>query len=739
LIHSNRKEDLAVADNYIEIGRILRENSEFDNALQFFNKALQLRKKILGEQNPLVAENYNEISIAFDEKREYENALKYENFALKIKKESYGNKHYEVSKSYNNMGQIYLHNHDYKNALQFFQEALIANVPDFDEKDPVKNPISNNAYSKIYLTDILNNKAITLFNIYNEETESKEDLIMAMKTYDLTIEILNKLNLECRTKESKKIIEQQKNKTYKEAIGVAVKTNKLKAFEYTELEKSTKLVSEILNLSLIRFSSVPDSIQNSKITYNSDISLLNKFIEEEKKKQNPDYDKINYWQEQLSFLENSYNNLLEYIKDNHPDYYNFISNTDILDIETIQSNHLTKDNALIEYKIADSLLYIFATTKNDYEVFTKEIDSSFFNDIELIKESMKEVDFGHHTQEDLVQYVKSASNLYDILIKPLETYIHKKRLIILPDDKLNYLSFDALITEREKGTTDDYRSLPYLIRKYAVSYSSLSATFLFRYHNGRKNPSKNTLIAFAPIYDTNLISDSNYYNMFTPIPGVNEEVKKISGILHSDVYAGLQATKANFINHATSHNILHLAMHTLIFDNKPMFSQLAFTPVSDTMENNFLNIYEIFNMKFDANLVVLSACNTGYGAMQRGEGIISLSGGFLYAGVPSIIMTLWSVQDKSSAELMQNFYYFLSKGKSKDLALQQAKLEYLKNADPHKIHPYFWAGFVNLGDTSPLTKPPRNLYYILIFVLISILFFGYFYFTHKQRVKRKNI
>jgi CHAT domain-containing protein len=135
-----------------------------------------------------------------------------------------------------------------------------------------------------------------------------------------------------------------------------------------------------------------------------------------------------------------------------------------------------------------------------------------------------------------------------------------------------------------------------------------------------------------------------------------------------------------------------------------MKSRLAFSMNSkDSVEDNFLHAFELYNMRLPADLVVLSACETGYGKFESGEGIMSLAHAFTYAGCPSIVMSHWVADDKATAELMQLFYRNLSNGMSKDKALQRAKLDFLKHADVIRENPGFWSAFVVVGNTDPVS------------------------------------
>ena len=164
-------------------------------------------------------------------------------------------------------------------------------------------------------------------------------------------------------------------------------------------------------------------------------------------------------------------------------------------------------------------------------------------------------------------------------------------------------------------------------------------------------------------------------------------------------------------------------MHTLINDVDPMASKLVFTLNNDSTDDGFLNTYEIYNLDLNAELAVLSACKTGMGKFSKGEGIMSLARGFLYAGVPGIVMTLWSIEDKSGSEIVAGFYKNLKDSQRKDIALRNAKLTYLNNANQLFAHPYFWAAHVQIGDSSPIipSSGKNYIYYSIAGIVLVLL------------------
>lgn len=151
-----------------------------------------------------------------------------------------------------------------------------------------------------------------------------------------------------------------------------------------------------------------------------------------------------------------------------------------------------------------------------------------------------------------------------------------------------------------------------------------------------------------------------------------------------------------------------------------MLSVLAFSAADgDTTDVNELTAIELYSMSLKSDLVVLSACNTGFGTLHRGEGIMSFARAFAYAGVPSAVISLWQVRDKATSKILVHFYKYLKAGETKDLALQHAKLEFVKDY-PQMSAPFYWAGFILAGNREPLPFPSSwSWYWIMAGLLIA--------------------
>lgn len=267
-----------------------------------------------------------------------------------------------------------------------------------------------------------------------------------------------------------------------------------------------------------------------------------------------------------------------------------------------------------------------------------------------------------------------------------------------------------------------------------ISYS-YSSTLYEQVIDQQKKLKFQKLLAFAPAYgmeqndgefDSSIRASNRYLKNLYPIPGALKEVEVIKSIFPSDVFTSLLATEKTFRDTVSYYDIIHLAMHAVIDNKNPLYSKLIFTESEDSIYDGMLNTFEVFGLDLNARMVVLSACSTGEGEYSRGEGVLSLARGFVYAGTPSLVMTMWEVEDRSGALLMQDFYHNIHKGKSKSEALQAAKINYLKQARPENAHPFFWSSFAVLGNPDPLyyNKPTIILPPVALVLILLFLFFG---------------
>jgi CHAT domain-containing protein len=403
---------------------------------------------------------------------------------------------------------------------------------------------------------------------------------------------------------------------------------------------------------------------------------------------------------------NRLNHLVDSIKNNLPNYYNLKFNRATTEISEIQAGFLSKetDMAWVSYYVGYTDCYAIVIT-HDNKYFLK-LDPS-----EKITRQLKSFNnyISHHINDELQQ---TSHALYAGLFQQVDSCLKIqtkkiKKVVIIPDGALNYLNFELL----GKPT---HKSWHYALYDYQFSYG-YSSTLLFNEFSDQPKWKSGTLnmIGFAPEFLKNSdrqtsepIRDGNEkpgYDFFdfSPLEKNQEEVEQVARILKqkkisTSLYLGSKADESSFKKaDLNSFNIIHLATHGFVSDQQKNVAGIAFAKSENSQEDGILFMDEIFNLKNRANLVCLSACETGSGVYQQGEGLVGLTRAFIYSGAQNLVVSLWKVQDESTATLMTNFYSSFVKNQSVSESLHQAKIAMIKKNPT--IHPSYWSAFIHVG------------------------------------------
>jgi CHAT domain-containing protein len=229
--------------------------------------------------------------------------------------------------------------------------------------------------------------------------------------------------------------------------------------------------------------------------------------------------------------------------------------------------------------------------------------------------------------------------------------------------------------------------------KYPIGYA-YSATLYSNTLNGMGNGSPNFL-GIAPDY-------KNSRDSLRSIPIGLKSIRKTALLTFGKALTGISATEGNFKKCGNKYGIIHFYAHGMEDTLNPTNSKLYLSPLADSAEDGYLHAWEVYNMQLHAELVVLGSCYSGSGKLSKGEGVLSISRSFIYAGSKSVIMALWVAADRATNNMLNSFYLNLLKGMRKDEALRLAKLEYLENIEPIFTHPRYWAGIVVNGNQDAL-------------------------------------
>jgi len=733
-----------IAKCYRSLGTIFLKKGNYNKAQLYLEKGLNVRKSLEGESHVDVSFMYNELGNMYLSKEDYDKAETYYKQSLNIKKSILGEKHTSVANSYRNLGLILSSKEDYEGSISYFNRALKS--LNF-KKDSSLNIVED-------IPRLLSTRE-SLGNSYENwyhKSNKKEHLFKAKENYQQYTKIISyqKSNL---MEGTKLILSRDALPIY----GSAIQTNLLlyrivneseylkDAFSYAEKNKSLSLFEAIHNANALKYGGIPDTLLEKEYDLGLDIAYYNrKYFEKINEGLLETDTTVLEFKSKLFDLKEEQEALRMQFETNYQKYYELKYDLEVASVEGIQGYLSDGKTALVEYFLGDTTLFTFGITKAGIVYDQQAIDSSFHQQLEMIRKASSRTDT--EAPVTFQRYTQYSYELYKTLLEPILSQMPGvEKLIIIPDGKLGYLPFETLLTQNVSAAAENYRGLPYLLRDYDVRYE-YSATLLLQ-AAGKKSGSTKRFAGYAPAYGgSDFMAQRGYYDSLKIVrsfPGLRDgpaplafnqpEVNDISGTIGGNAFTGELATESTFKREAGDYQILHLAMHALVNDTDPMYSHLIFAEDKDSTEDRYLHAYELYNMQLDADLAVLSACETGLGKLQRGEGIMSLSRAFKYAGCPSIVTSLWKANDLSTKEIMTAFYQNLKAGMSKSEALRKAKLDYLDNTEtPGMTHPSNWATFVLIGNNEPVSLGnPWGKYALIGATILGLGFLG-------SRIRRKS-
>ena len=432
----------------------------------------------------------------------------------------------------------------------------------------------------------------------------------------------------------------------------------------------------------------------------------------------------------------------ERTKKEYPDYYQLIYHPVPLTLDELRHALAGSDQCILSYHLSAAYVYMFVITADEVHFIRKPIHLDL---PDLITDFRRSIDgYFMNTQRTEAGYAIFADHfaqngalLYDILIAPVDSLL-ENRVVIIVDKSLGYLPFELLVKSAPKVTWH-FRLYNYLLNDHAISYS-YSARLWMDMHLHEETISKSSMLAIAPDFSETGVG--NHKNISTrhglpPLFFNEDEVRDLHKVIKGKILLGRQATKEKFIKYCSHYNLIHLATHSKANDEESDYSYLAFT---DTGHGDAkLSAGEIYDLDLNADLVTLSACETGLGELKSGEGIISLARAFSFAGAKCIVSSLWSVNDKSTPAIMTTFYQNIKYGVTKDIALRKAKMDFIASRDHVDAHPFYWGSFICVGDVQPIVihDPPFQYGLLVLPGLGAILLLFFLLKTLKIRAIQK--
>jgi CHAT domain-containing protein len=394
-----------------------------------------------------------------------------------------------------------------------------------------------------------------------------------------------------------------------------------------------------------------------------------------------------------------------------------------LTAEQIQQQVLDKDTLLLQYSLGTERSFLWAVTPESLTVYELPPRAEIEELAQQFYRLMQNPGYRGESRNlvvspNLPKVNASATELSEMLLSPVADKLAGKRLLVVPDGALNFIPFAALPEPQAQELT------PLLVNHEIINLPSSSTLAILRQDEPRQSAPKTVALIADPVFepDDTRVTGQTSANSSDPrrvvvnrsaetiigrpipaLPGTRQEAEAILALVPDN--AAMQAfdfdaSRATVTqSDLTQYQMVHFATHGFVNSNDPELSGVVLSLVDEAgnVVDGFLRLHDIFNLQLNAKVVVLSACQTGLGESVQGEGLVGLTRGFMYAGSPRLVVSLWSVDDKATAALMSKFYdKMLSQNVTPAQALREAQLEMWQSEEWKS--PYFWAGFTLQGE-----------------------------------------
>lgn len=764
------EENTNKAWSYHNLAIVYGELGEFDKQLTYNNKALSIRKKAFGNRHNETAASYVNIGAALFNGQQYQASINAFNKALNSgyndpdylfysKAKSffemgatdsatfYGKRSLESSNLndpfysfYSNfLGDLYLDNDDVDSALHYFRQALFSNYLDEEGTLP---PLKQINIDQIRNLSLALESTAKIAGAFISSYKLKKDVSELLKANQV-LELSRSLISEIRSSFIQEVDHLKLSKLTRDVSEKAIFVQSLlsqttnnsqdyikQALRFTDLNKSQILLDAIktrgiidspVNQELARIGGLKDRIRKEK-------ALLKDQSSNQGDEATGDL---------LGKLEGSLATALLDLKVFQPEISNYLTQkAGDFNIDELIEYANDEDQVVLEYFWGEEALYLIKLEAGTLSMFSLETDLH-----ELQKRTMRIKKFLSTPEaSDSTSYqhfLTDSHRLYQDIVAPGIKNLVDKSLLIIPDGPLANLPFEVLLTTDLKQDQMNFSKLPYLIKSSEINYAS-SIQLLLENKKRKSSSSTNSYMAWAPFSTKDNIrtigSDVLRSEGLSKLPNASQELAALDQYFDGESLFGASANESSFKKKAQNVGIVHIASHSILNDKDPLLSNILFGAANpDLSEDNRLYMYEVYALSLNSELAVLTACNTGAGVQEQGEGIISLARAFKYAGVKSVLMSLWLANDESTATIMRDFYKNLSLEQTKSQALRQAKIDYLAQADNATAHPFYWSHLVVSGNNRPITAD--DSIYRTVIISLALVALALLLFRRKNRLQ----
>jgi CHAT domain-containing protein/Flp pilus assembly protein TadD len=671
------------SESLLTLGSISSNQGKNRSALEYFKKALQLDREA-GYQRTIHM-RLRAIGAAYAKMGNLDLAIETMKEAILLEEQS--SQKFEMSMSLSVLGSIYRQKKDFDAANAALDQSMEL------AKD------SGNSY---YRWSTFYNKGLIARDLgINGEAED---------WLKKAVEEIERQRERAGLPEQRSAFLENRLDVYEDLIAFLIRAGKPSdAYQYAQRSKSRSFLDSLSEARIDPQAGMDSKQYNAKRRLLAKLLRLNQQIKKEREQEKPDPNKIQQLTKTQTDIEQEYVRLLSEIRQQNPRFAE-IQQPRIYSLTEAQTL-LDSQSVLLDYFVGKKESYVFAITGSGYQLYSLPPEIKLNPQVqEILKTLQKPEPVWETTEAAHSHYIKAARNLYAQVLQTSESvWREKKQIIIAADGPLNYLPFETLLTSKVETAKIDFSKLPYFALNHEVQYVPSISAFSAILQNvaaSHEKPERDW-IAFADPLGKDLNAQKGTGNpvvrkwnsSLTALPYARAEVDAISKMYPKEKTSILFGKDASESNAKTmnleSFDTIHFASHGLIDEERPQLSSVVLNAGSP-QEDGYLTMREVFDLKLNADLVVLSACKTGLGKKIRGEGVSSLARAFFCAGAASVLVSLWNVNDHSTSEFMTDFYRNrLERKMTKTEALKEARVKMIHSSK--YSHPYYWSPFILIG------------------------------------------
>ena len=661
----------ALADSYNLLSLILAGQQQYQEAVRYAERSYAIAEKTQYSQLPNLA---NVLSFLYAKVGKYAKATQYGQYGIDHAVDAFGK-----AASYNIMGTTYWRQRQFDKALTYYQQGLHTLPIGFRTQAVVANPNEEQLrlvnHKGIALT-LIQDKADTWLD-YAKATNSRQRLQYALDTYQVADQMIDYMRWEHTGQQSKLFWRQKTRGMYERAIETCYRLGDVEqAFRFFEKSRAVMLADQLNELG---------ARQQLSATQMAEEQRLRQVVGEQQTKLagiKPDSSVYAAMRTALLTKQDSLDAFLKQLEATNPTYYHYKYDNATPPVADLKRYLKAQQASFVTYFQGDSALYVLGVT-GDKATLQRQSVSQYTQTVRQFMPLLANPEAMNRTAT-VARFLTLGNDLYRQLLAPL--HLQAGRVIVSPDG--SFIPFETL---SRSATQPDY-----LVKTYAFSYA-YSAHLLLRKNTVSTQTAgfvTGDFLGVAPVSFASSLGQAT-------LAGSDNALKPIAAHFGSPtMLTHGAATRRAFQRDVAAYRVIHLFTHATA-DSTGQEPTLYFA--DSTLRLSDLGDGALPN----AQLVVLAACKTGLGAIQRGEGVFSLARGFSALGVPSVLTTLWSVQNDATYHLTDSFYSYLDQGLPKDVALQRAKQDWLTSASGANQLPNYWAGLILIGDTAPLDRPAR--------------------------------